>query len=115
MEEIPMFQGAAGMVEVFSEAEFVEGSNEYIVQALLKQKSFFEGSTPMREISCRILESNESVQQLLSLVGLSKTLGKTLIEVKHEQIRLCQFYIETWMREKPGFCMDEKYRSQISR
>ena len=103
------------MVEVFSETKFDEGTNEYIVQALLKQKSFCEGSTPMREISCRILESDESVQHLLSLVELSKIAGKSLNTVKDEQRNLCKFYVETWMREKPGFCMDEKYRTQISR
>lgn len=104
-----------GQVAIFTEAVFAEGSNESIVQAMFKVKSFGQGTTPMREISLQILESDESIRRLVELVAISKSAGEFLQAEKRAQVAICDWYIETWMKQNPGFCMDDKYRCEISR
>ena len=106
----PISEAARTVVcfESFAEDTFLEGTDECIVQSMFKAKEFYQGSTPMRDNSLMILESQGSIEQLLSLVAISKTAGKSIAAEKAAQVSICDWYIETWMQRYPGFCMDEK-------
>ena len=106
---------AAANVVPFREQSFREGSNELFVQNMFRIEQSENAQTPLRDVSIGILESSESRDRLLHLVQLSRVAGESIQQEKKAQRDLCQWYLQSWMEEKPGFCLDPKFRGALAR
>jgi len=107
--------GAHEIVPYFMDVEFPEGSSELFIQSFMKHDSFRQGNSTFREQSLEILQRDASTSKLVELVNVSRRTGSAIKAEKEAQVSLCNWYVGIWVEERPGLCLDAKYRTEITR